>query len=254
MGSRIAVAGATGQMGKMVIKVLRESEDLRLSGALVRHGSPFVGQSATDFLGWETEVLFEDDVDRVLSDADCLIELSSPGAVGGHVSACMRHGVPVVIGTTGLSQQLQAVIEDAATRIAIVQSANLSPAMTAVNEFLAKAAALFPEYDVHIAEAHHRHKKDAPSGTALWMAESVKRARLESGCGADSHISFTSIRGGNIVSEHTAMLFGDVEQLEIKHVCTDREVYASGSLHAARFAIGQTPGLYSMKEVVAARR
>lgn len=250
MVTRIAVAGATGRIGRMVIKALRHQGDMLLSSALVRPGSQVIGKSATAFLDWNTDVVLDDDIDRVIASSDCLIDVSTPNSVAEHIRACQRHGVRVVVAVTGLSEQTQAAVESAAKTVAIVQSANLSYAMTAVTECLAKAATMVQDFDVHIEEAHNRNKKDAPSGTALWMAEAVRKALRDSGREYEKEISFASIRGGNIVSEHTAMLIGELERIEIRHICTDREVYATGSLRAARFVIERGPGLYNMRDVV----
>lgn len=260
---RIAIAGARGRMGRMLIEAVLESPDMQLAAALDRKGSSAVGQDAGAFLGRATGVLLTDDLDA-LAQADCLIDFTRPEPSLAHLQACARHGVKVVLGTTGFDAAGQAAIEAAAKRTAIVFAPNMSVGVNATLKLLDLAARLLESgYDVEVFEAHHRNKVDAPSGTALIMGETVAKAwgktlpevatwarHGETGVRETGKIGFSSARGGDIVGEHTVYFCGTGERIEITHRSSSRATYAQGSLRAARFLADKQAGLYSMQDVL----
>jgi 4-hydroxy-tetrahydrodipicolinate reductase len=254
----VVIAGATGRMGRTLIEAVLASNDLKLAGALEVAGSPGLGQDAG------SGVKVSPDVAKTVSGADCLVDFTRPEGTLSHVDACAAAGVPMVIGTTGFSPEQKKRIEHASSRIAIVLSANMAIGVNAVFK-LAEAAAgiLGDDYDIEIVEAHHRHKVDAPSGTALRLGEIVA-ARLGRNLGATSvhgrkgvtgerdrkAIGFHALRGGDIVGEHTVMFAGEGERVEITVRSGSRTTYAAGALRACRFLKGRKPGLYDMQDVL----
>ncbi|MCA0324175.1 MAG: 4-hydroxy-tetrahydrodipicolinate reductase [Proteobacteria bacterium] len=264
---RVAVAGATGRMGQMLIEALRASGDCQLSGALDRADSPALGQDAGAGIGQATGVSVTADLDAGLRGAQVLIDFTRPEATLAHLAACRRHGVALVIGTTGFSEAGKAEIRAAAEDIAIVMAPNMSVGVNVTFKLLEMAAkALSTGYDIEVIEAHHRHKVDAPSGTALKMGEVLAEAlgRDLKDCAVyerhghtgerdPSSIGFATIRGGDIVGEHTVLFAGTGERIEISHKSSSRAGYAQGSLRAVRFLAGRPPGLYDMADVLGLR-
>jgi len=261
---RIAIAGASGRMGQMLIQAVRDSDDLRLCAALDRAGSAAIGQDAGAPLGWDTGVRITDALDA-LAQADCLIDFTRPEGTLAHLAACRRYRVPCVIGTTGFDAAGKQAIQAASQQIGIVFAANMSVGVNATLKLLALAAKLLDQgYDVEVFEAHHRHKVDAPSGTAIAMGETVAQAWGESlndvadwarhgltGPRQNGRIGFSSVRGGDIVGDHTVYFCGQGERLEITHRSNSRATYAQGSLRAARFLADKSSGLYDMQDVLA---
>ncbi|HEV7914241.1 MAG TPA: 4-hydroxy-tetrahydrodipicolinate reductase [Albitalea sp.] len=264
---RIAVAGASGRMGHMLIEAVSAADDLVLAGALDVAGSPAIGQDATVFLGKASGVAITADLKAGLANAQVLIDFTRPEGTLAHVAACSELGVKAVIGTTGLGDAQKAQIADAARHIAIVMAPNMSVGVNVVMKLLDMAArALNTGYDIEIIEAHHRHKVDAPSGTALAMGEVVAQAlgRDLKHCAVygrqgvtgerdASTIGFATIRGGDIVGDHTVLFAGTGERIEISHRSGSRAGYAQGSLRAARFVATQRHGLFGMNEVLGLR-
>jgi 4-hydroxy-tetrahydrodipicolinate reductase len=260
----LAVAGASGRMGRMLIEACLRHADLQLAGALDVTTSPLIGQDATAWLGQHSGVAITSDLDTGLAQARVLIDFTRPEGTLAHLAACRRLGVAMVIGTTGFSATQRAQIEAAARDIAIVFAPNMSVGVNVMLQLLAQAArALGSGYDVEVIEAHHKHKVDAPSGTALALGEAVARAqgRALADCAVyareghtgerrDGSIGFATIRGGDIVGEHTVMFAGSGERIEISHKSSSRANYAEGSLRAARFVAGRAPGLYGMHDVL----
>lgn len=265
---RIAVAGASGRMGHMLVEAVLVSDDCRLAGALDRTGSPALGHDAAAFLGQSSGVAITDDFATALADADVLIDFTRPEGTLAHLSACRARGVQMVIGTTGFDDAGRAAIAEAAREIGIVMAPNMSVGVNVVLRLLEQAAkALSHGYDIEIVEAHHRHKVDAPSGTALAMGETVARAlgRDLTQCAVygregvtgerdPSTIGFATVRGGDIVGDHTVLFAGIGERIEITHKSSSRATYAQGSLRAARFLAGRGPGLYGMDDVLGLAR
>ncbi len=261
---RIAVAGASGRMGRMLIEAVAAAPDLRLSGALDVAGSPAIGQDAAAFLGKPQGVLITADLDAGLAHSDVLIDFTRPEGTLAHLAACRRHGVKAVIGTTGFTPAQKAEITAHAATHAVVMAPNMSVGVNVVMKLLDLAARSLNEgYDIEVIEAHHRHKVDAPSGTALQMGEVLARAtgRSLDDCAVFARegvtgerdpqaIGFATIRGGDIVGDHTVLFAGTGERIEITHKSASRVTYAQGGLRAARFLAAQPHGLFDMNDVL----
>ena len=261
---RIAVAGASGRMGRMLVEAVRAAPDCRLAGALDRPDSPALGLDASAFLGQASGVAITADLAAGLADADVLIDFTRPEGTMEHLEACRAAGVALVVGTTGFSPEQKARIEAVAREIPVVMAPNMSVGVNVVLRLLDMAArALDQGFDIEIIEAHHRHKVDAPSGTALAMGEVVAAAlgRDLRECAVygregvtgerdPSTIGFATVRGGDIVGDHTVLFAGTGERIEITHKSSSRATYAQGSLRAARFLRGRAPGLYGMDAVL----
>ena len=264
---RVAVAGASGRMGRMLIEGLRASPDCRLAGALDLAGSPAIGTDAAAFLGFSSGVVIRSELRAGLADAQVLIDFTRPEGTIAHLAACRELGVQMVIGTTGLSDAQKAEIADASRDIAIMMAPNMSVGVNVTLKLLEMAAkALATGYDIEIIEAHHRHKVDAPSGTALKMGEVIAGAlgRDLKDCAVyaregitgerdPSTIGFSAIRGGDIVGDHTVLFAGIGERIEITHKSSSRATYVQGSLRALRFLAGQRSGLFDMFDVLGLR-
>ena len=261
---KIAVAGAGGRMGQMLIEAVAHAEDCQLSGALDVPGSPSLGSDPLATLGRSSALRIVADLHAGLSGTDVLIDFTRPEGTLAHLAVCRELGVRAVIGTTGFSEAQKAQIAEHARHTAIVMAPNMSLGVNVVLKLLDVAArALAEGYDIEVIEAHHRHKVDAPSGTALAMGEVLARAsgRKLDDCAIwgrhgvtgerdPSAIGFSVIRGGDIVGDHTVLFAGTGERIEITHTSSSRATYAQGSLRAARFVAGREPGLYSMDDVL----
>lgn len=261
---RIAVAGASGRMGKMLIETIVAADDLVLTGALDVVGSPFVGTDAGLSLGKQTGVLITSDLVTGLADADYLIDFTRPEGTLVHLKYCSEHGIKMIIGTTGFDEAGKAEIAKAGDKTAIMFAPNMSVGVNVTMKLLEMAAKSFSHgYDIEIIEAHHRHKVDAPSGTALKMgeviADTLGRDLKEVGVFAregvtgerdPSSIGFATIRGGDIVGDHTVLFAGIGERVEITHKSSSRVTYAHGSVRAARFLADKKTGLYDMYDVL----
>jgi 4-hydroxy-tetrahydrodipicolinate reductase len=266
-GPRVCVAGASGRMGRMLIEAVQASGDCVLGGALDIAASPAIGQDAGAYAGQPTGVTITADLAQGLQGSDCLIDFTRPEGTMAHLRACVEHGVQLVIGTTGFSDEQKAEIAEAAKRIAIVMAPNMSVGVNVTLKLLEMAAkALSTGYDIEIIEAHHRHKVDAPSGTALKMGEVIAGAlgRDLKDCAVyaregvtgerdPSSIGFATIRGGDIVGDHTVLFAGTGERIEITHKSASRSTYAQGSLRAVRFLSGRQNGLFDMFDVLGLR-
>ena len=260
----IAIAGASGRMGRMLVEAVQAAPDARLAGALDIAASPAVGADATAFLGQTSGVAITADLHQGLKDAGFLIDFTRPEGTMAHLRMCRELGVKMVIGTTGFTDEQKAEIEDAARDIAIVMAPNMAVGVNVVFKLLAQAAKALKEgYDIEIIEAHHRHKVDAPSGTALKMGEVVAEAvgRDLKECAVygregvtgerdPSTIGFATIRGGDVVGDHTVLFAGIGERIEITHKSSSRATYAQGSLRAVRFLAHQPHGLFGMDDVL----
>jgi 4-hydroxy-tetrahydrodipicolinate reductase len=268
--TRIAIAGASGRMGRMLVEAVLNSGDCQLSGALDRADSPALGSDPGAFAGRSTGVTVTADLHEGLRGAQVLIDFTRPEGTLAHLAACARLGVRAVVGTTGFSAQQQAQLRAHALQQALVFAPNMSVGVNVVLQLLRQAAAaLGPGYDVEVLEMHHRHKVDAPSGTALAMGEAVAAARGttlavdgvftrhgHTGERAAGRIGFATLRGGDVVGDHTVIFAGTGERIEISHKSSSRANYAEGSLRAARFLAALPPGtagLYGMDDVLARR-
>ena len=251
-------------MGQMLIEAIRQSSDCMLSGALDVGTSLAIGQDAAAFSGHASGVLINADLQLGLKDADVLIDFTRPEGTLAHLAVCRSLGVKLVIGTTGFSDAQKAEIALAAKDVAIMMAPNMSVGVNVTLKLLEMAAkALNTGYDIEIIEAHHRHKVDAPSGTALQMGEVIADAlgRDLKDCAVyaregvtgerdPSSIGFATIRGGDIVGDHTVLFAGTGERIEISHKSSSRATYAQGSLRAARFLATQQSGLFDMFDVL----
>ena len=261
---RVAVAGASGRMGHMLIEAIQSADDCVLAGALDIAGNPFLGTDAAAFLGQPSGVTVTADLAQGLQPAQVLIDFTRPEGTLAHLQVCRRLGVNAVIGTTGFSDAQKAEIAEIAQHIAIVMAPNMSVGVNVTLKLLQMAAkALSTGYDIEIIEAHHRHKIDAPSGTALKMGEVIADAlgRDLKDCAVyerygvtgerdPSSIGFATIRGGDIVGDHTVLFAGTGERIEVTHKSSSRATYAQGSLRAVRFLAGQRTGLFDMFDVL----
>ena len=261
---RVAVAGASGRMGRMLIEALAASDDLVLAGALDLPGSSTVGSDASAFLGHDSGVLITSDIAAGLAHADVLIDFTRPEGTMAHLAVCRQLGVKAVIGTTGFSEAQKAELAEHAGHTAMVMAPNMSVGVNVTLKLLQMAAkAMATGYDIEIVEAHHRHKVDAPSGTALKMGEVIADAlgRDLKDCAVyaregvtgerdPSSIGFATIRGGDIVGDHTVLFAGIGERIEITHKSSNRSTYAQGSLRAVRFLQSHKTGLFDMFDVL----
>jgi 4-hydroxy-tetrahydrodipicolinate reductase len=264
MTHKIAIAGASGRMGQMLIDAVRAADDCSLSGALDIAASPAIGRDAGAFAGQVTGVLITSDLRSGLQNSQLLIDFTRPEGTLAHLKACRELGVAAVIGTTGFNDAQKAEIAEIAKSIPIMMAPNMSVGVNVTLKLLEMAAkALSTGYDIEIIEAHHRHKVDAPSGTALKMGEVIADAlgRDLKDCAVyaregvtgerdPSSIGFATIRGGDIVGDHTVLFAGTGERIEVSHKSSSRVTYAQGSLRAVRFLAGKPPGLYDMFDVL----
>jgi 4-hydroxy-tetrahydrodipicolinate reductase len=258
------IAGASGRMGQMLVDAVCADANMTLVGALDHASSPALGQDAGAFAGRTTGVVIQSDLATALAGAHVLIDFTRPEGTLAHVQAASAAGVAVVIGTTGFSDEQKAQLQHASATTAMVMAPNMSVGVNVTLKLLEMAAKAMPTgYDIEIIEAHHRHKVDAPSGTALKMGEVVAHAlgRDLKDCavyGRDgvtgerdpSTIGFATIRGGDIVGDHTVLFAGTGERIEITHKSSSRATYAQGSLRAARFLADKSSGMYDMFDVL----
>lgn len=272
MSVRVAIAGAGGRMGRTLIEATLAASDLNLAAAVDVPGSAQLGQDAGLTLGVQTGVLIGSDVPRALANADVLIDFTRPGGTLQHLAACRAAQVAIVIGTTGFNDAQKATIQEAGRDIPLVFSPNMSIGVAVTFKLLAQAAKMLNSgYDIEIVEAHHKHKVDAPSGTAVKMGEVIAQAQGtqltqravyaregHTGERPSGSIGFATVRGGDIVGDHTVMFIGAGERIEISHRSNSRSGYAAGSLQAARFVgarrsdgrLACAPGVYSMDDVL----
>lgn len=265
MALRIAIAGASGRMGRMLIEAVLADPQAVLAAALDVPGSPALGQDAGAPLGRSTGVPVRADADAALAEGvDVLIDFTRPEGTLAHLALAQRHGVRVVIGTTGFTPAQKAAIGAAAQQVGIVFAPNMSVGVNVLAKLVeAAAAALDDRYDAEVWEMHHRHKVDAPSGTALALGEAVARGRGvvfaeravlsregHTGERRRGDIGFATLRGGDVIGEHVVVFAGTGERIEIAHKSGSRANYAEGSLRAAHFLHQRGPGLYSMADVL----
>ncbi len=261
----IAVAGAGGRMGRMLIEAVLADPEARLAAALDVPGSPALGQDAGAPLGRATGVPVRADADAALAEGvDVLIDFTRPEGTLAHLALAQRHGFGMVIGTTGFTPEQKAAIGAAAQHVGIVFAPNMSVGVNVLAKLVeAAAAALDDRYDAEVWEMHHRHKVDAPSGTALALGEAVARGRGvvfaeravlsregHTGERRRGDIGFATLRGGDVIGEHVVVFAGTGERIEIAHKSGSRANYAEGSLRAAHFLHQRGPGLYSMADVL----
>jgi 4-hydroxy-tetrahydrodipicolinate reductase len=261
---KLAVAGSSGRMGRALVEAVVAATDLALAAAFEQKGHAHVGKDAGELAGAPCGVRIGDDVARAIAGAAVLVDFTRPEATVANLAACRNQGVNMVIGTTGFNEAQKQAIAMAARDIAIVLSPNFSIGVNVAFRLLEVAArALGKGYDVEIIEAHHRHKVDAPSGTALRMGEVVAQALGRdlkkhavygregvTGERKEETIGFATVRGGDLVGDHTVMFIGAGERLEISHRASSRSNFASGALRAARFVAARKTGLFDMADVL----
>ena len=260
----IAVAGSSGRMGRVLIEAVMRGPGTSLGAALEQPGNPHVDKDAGEVVGSPCGVKISGDIENALAGCDVLIDFTRPEGTLAHLAACRKLGVRMVIGTTGFDDEGRKAIAEAAAGLAIAMAPNFSVGVNVTFKLLEVAAkALSNDYDVEIIEAHHRHKVDAPSGTALRMGEIVARALGRdlgksaiygregvTGERKDDTIGFATVRGGDLVGDHTVMFIGTGERIEVSHRASSRANYASGALRAARFVMDRTSGLFDMHDVL----
>lgn len=262
---KIAVTGVSGRMGQMLVKAILENGKTELAGALERPGHDWVGQDAGIAAGGSAlGILVSDDPSEVFPNCDVVVDFTSPAATVAFARRAAELGAAMVIGTTGLTDEDIAAVDEASRNTAIVRAGNMSLGVNLLVQLTRKvAAALDDDYDIEVIEAHHRHKVDAPSGTALMLGEAAATGRgLELGAVSDrgrdgitgargrGQIGFSAIRGGDVIGEHDVMFAADGERITLRHVASDRTVFANGALKAAIWASGRAPGHYSMLDVL----
>ncbi len=262
---KIGIAGCAGRMGRALMREVLLAPGLALAPGLEHKASPHVGDDLGTLLHEETQsVVVTDDVAHFVHEADVVIDFTTPAATLALAKAAAEAGTPQVIGTTGLSGEDMRQLERHAQQNALLWSANMS---VGVNVLLALseqvAATMDPSYDIEIVEMHHRHKVDAPSGTALALGRAAATGRKEAladvacyaregqlGPRTEGEIGFATLRGGDVIGDHTVMFAGEGERLELTHKASNRKVFASGAVRAARWLAGQEPGLYHMRDML----
>lgn len=258
---RAAIIGATGRMGLAIARAASRSSEVRITAAVASPGSDKRGRDLGELAGCGAlGVPVETQLDAVLGRADVVIDFSQPTATSANLATCRAARKPLLIGTTGFAAELERAFDAAAQEIPLLVAPNTSIGVTLLLELVRQAAASLPrEFDIEIVEAHHRGKKDAPSGTALALGRAAAQARgrsldevavknrADSGPRQDGDIGFAVVRGGDIVGEHSVLFAGDGEQLTLTHRATDRAIFAQGALRAAVWLAGQPPGRYSMR-------
>ena len=263
MTTRIAIAGAAGRMGRTLIQATAQAPDLKLVVALERHGAPAIGNDAGELAGIGRNGIAVS-ADLASAEFDVLIDFTRPEATLANLAVCAKRGKRIVIGTTGFDDAGRGRIESAARELPIVFAPNMSVGVNLCLRLIDLAArVLKDDSDVEIVEAHHRHKVDAPSGTALRMGEVVAKARGRTlkelavydraGERPPGAIGFATVRAGDIVGDHTVLFAGGGERVEIRHHAESRLTFATGALRAARWLMSQRPGLYDMQDVLGLR-
>ncbi|MGC9456133.1 MAG: 4-hydroxy-tetrahydrodipicolinate reductase [Halothiobacillaceae bacterium] len=266
--TKLAIVGVGGRMGRALVDASHHAEEAELGAALVREGSPLVGQDAGIVAGiGHVGVPVSHDLPGACDAFDVLIDFTSPDAVMRHVALCREGRRAIVIGTTGLSRAQKLAMEEASADIPIVFAPNMSVGVNVVLNLLEQAATVLgDDYDIEVIEAHHRHKVDAPSGTALRMGEVVAQATGRdldqcaiygregiTGARDARTIGFATVRGGDIVGEHTVLFAGIGERVEITHKASSRMTFAKGAVRAALWLADKPPGLYDMQDVLGLR-
>lgn len=262
---KIAIAGAAGRMGRMLLKQVAETEGAEIGGGLETAGNPALGEDLGRLAGIDpVGIALSDDAAAVFAGADAVIDFTVPEATVAHAKAAAEAGCALVIGTTGLSNEQQAEIGKAAKTIAIVQAGNMSLGVNLLMQTAKQVAkALGLDWDVEVVEMHHRWKIDAPSGTALMLGRAAAEGRGQdhdavavggrhghTGERKKGDIGYAALRGGNVVGEHSIIFATDNERVTLSHTATDRSIFAAGAVRAALWTEGRAPGLYGMVDVL----
>ena len=261
---KVVIAGCSGRMGHALLEGVFADGELLLHGALDRLDNPQIGRDAGEQLGKLSGVTISHDIDNAIQDADVLVDFTRPEATILYLDACQKANVKLIIGTTGFTAQQKSQIEAASKSIAIVFAPNMSVGVTLLINLVQAAAKVLNEgYDIEIIEAHHRHKVDAPSGTALRLGEAAASAlgrNLEecaiygregvTGQRDSNTIGFATVRGGDVVGDHTVLFAGIGERVELTHKASSRATFALGALRAAKFLAVKQSGLFDMQDVL----
>jgi 4-hydroxy-tetrahydrodipicolinate reductase len=262
--TKVVVTGVSGRMGSLLVRMVRDTEGFELVGGTEKPGSAAIGLDVglAAHLG-PLELETVDALEKALPGADVVIDFTTPEASVAHAKACAAAKVPLVVGSTGFSPEAKAAMAAAAEEVAVVMAPNMSVGVNLVIEVARELARrLGDDFDIEVLETHHRMKKDAPSGTALRLAEEIAAAvgrptdviRTERsgqvGERPRRDIGVQALRGGDVVGEHTVFFFGDGERIELSHRATSREQYGRGALRAAKWVVGQPAGLYDMTHVL----
>jgi 4-hydroxy-tetrahydrodipicolinate reductase len=261
---RVGIVGVAGRMGMELVKALHATDAARLTAAIDRPGSAALGRDAGELAGIPAVgVRIAADLQAVLGNLDVVIDFSSASAVGGTADACASVGVALLVGTTGLDDSAQHSLDAAAAKVPVLVAPNTSLALNVLLELVQRAARALPiGYDIEIFEAHHRHKVDAPSGTALALGEAAAAGRGErlarpvnltgsgSGRRCAGGIGFSVVRGGDVVGEHEVRFLGEGEQLRLSHVATDRAIFARGAVTAAVWLAKRPKGRYKIADFI----
>jgi len=261
---RVVIVGASGRMGLAITRAALEMGDVMFVGAIDREGAPAVGRDLGELAGLPAiGTRVTTDLAAVLGDAEVVIDFSAASATRGNLAACASAGVPIVIGTTGLDADAHSAADLAAEQIAVLIAANTSLGVTLLLELVRQAARALPaDFDIEIVEAHHRHKQDAPSGTALALGRAASDGRkiafhrdalrhhANGGARPAGEIGYAVVRGGDVVGDHTVAYLGAGERVLLSHQATDRAIFARGALRAAIFLCEQAPGRYEMGDVI----
>jgi 4-hydroxy-tetrahydrodipicolinate reductase len=263
---RTVLIGATGRMGHEVLRVFREYPALKLTGAVASTWNVALGEDAGIGAGLGAiGVPVSADLPALLGSAQLAIDFSTAEAASSHVAACAQARVPLLLGTTGLPAELEGTLASAALAIPLLAAPNTSLGIAVLVELVRQAATALPaDYDIEIVETHHRHKRDAPSGTAIALGAAAASARgVEftgppgsagaSGPRSTGQVGFASVRGGDAVGEHTVLFLGQGERLSLQHAATDRAVFARGALRAGQWLAAQPPGRYRMSDVFSSK-
>jgi 4-hydroxy-tetrahydrodipicolinate reductase len=262
---KVGIAGCAGRMGQMLLKMLSQAPGVLVVGGTERRGSPALGMDLGALAGTEPfGITVGDDPAALFDSADVVIDFTNPAATALHSSYAAKSGSAHVIGTTGLDADQQAAVARAAQKAPIVMASNMSLGVNLLEQVIEQMARILDtDWDIEIVEMHHRHKVDAPSGTALTLGEAAARGRGTTlrraakrgrdgqvGPRAKGEIGFAALRGGDVVGDHTVIFAADGERVEITHKASSREIFARGAVKAVLWAAGKAPGLYTMKDVL----
>ena len=262
---KIAVLGAAGRMGQALTAVVAATPGCTVAGGIEAKGSPYVGRDLGELAGLDPlGVAITDDPLPVFAHVDGVLDFTTPASTTAFAALSAQARIVHVIGTTGFSPEDEAKIDAAARHATIVKAGNMSQGVNLLAVLTARvAAALGPEFDIEILEMHHRHKRDAPSGTSLMLGRAAADARAvsleergvrtrdgDTGPRREGDIGFAALRGGDVVGEHRVIFAGPGERIELAHIATDRGIFARGAVKAALWARGKEPGLYSMQDVL----
>ena len=262
---RVGIAGCAGRMGQMLLKLLITAPGVLVVGGTERRGSHVLGRDLGALAGGEPlGITIGDNPEPLFEQSDVVVDFTSPSATAIHAGLAAKTGTAHVIGTTGLDSDQTAAIARAAQRVPIVVASNMSLGVNLLEQVVEEVARILdPDWDIEIVEMHHRHKVDAPSGTALSLGEAAARGRNvqlrrvakrgrdgQTGPRAKGEIGFAAIRGGDVVGDHSVIFAADGERIEITHKASNREIFARGAVKAVLWAAGKRPGLYSMKDVL----